>query len=73
MDWISLGIQGGGVGLCGLALWLLRRKDEMIEKLVTNHDAHLLEALNRSSDANIKLTEALTELRDSVRGCPKRL
>ena len=52
-------VQGGAVGISILLIWV-------VYKLVTNHDAHLLDALNRNTDAWIKNTAALTTLSDKI-------
>jgi hypothetical protein len=52
-------VQGGSVSVALACLYI-------VYKLVSNHDAHLLEALNRNTDAWIKNTEALTRLTGEI-------
>ena len=50
-------IQGGAVGISILLIWV-------VYKLVNNHDAHMMDALNRNTDAwveNAKAMAALTQ------------
>ena len=56
---IQLIIQGGAVGIALALVWV-------IFKLVTNHDKHFLEALNRNTDAWNKNEIALTKLIDVI-------
>lgn len=56
---IQVIVQGGSVGLCILLIWV-------VYKLVSNHDVHLLEALNRNTDAWSKNEIALTRLIDRL-------
>lgn len=56
---VQLLIQGGAVGISLLLIWV-------VYKLVTNHDAHLLNALERNTDSWNKNTEALTRLSDKL-------
>lgn len=53
-------IQGGAVGLAAMLIWV-------IQKLVTNHDKHLLDALNRNTDAWLENSKALTKLSDKIK------
>lgn len=52
-------IQGGAVGLALALSWI-------VYKLLTNHDNHLLDALNRNTDAWVRNAEALTRLTDHL-------
>lgn len=52
-------IEGGGVLVALTALWIIRT-------LVTNHDAHLLKALDKNTDAWIQNAKALTKLTDKL-------
>lgn len=53
-------IQGGAIGISLLLIWV-------VYKLVTNHDNHLLDALNRNTEAWNKNTEALTKLGERIK------
>ena len=59
MDTIQYIIQGGAVGLTLVALWI-------IYKLATNHDAHMLDALDRNTNAWSENTKALQKLVDVI-------
>ena len=52
-------IQGGAVGIVLVCLWITY-------KLVSNHDNHLLDALNKNTEAWVKNAEALTRLTDKL-------
>ena len=61
---ISVIVQGGGIGLSAMLIWVVWR-------LVSNHDAHLLDALNRNSEAWVKNMEALTRLTEKLENLAK--
>lgn len=56
---IQIIIQAGAVGISLVLIWV-------IYKLVSNHDTHLLDALNRNTEAWVKNSEALTRLADKL-------
>lgn len=56
---IQMIVQGGGIGLCVLLIWV-------IYKLVTNHDSHLLDALDRNTKAWSNNEIAITKLVDKL-------
>ena len=59
MEWIQAIIQGGAVGLSVLLIWV-------VYKLATNHDAHMLDALDRNTSAWSENTKALQKLVDVI-------
>ena len=59
MDTVQTITQAGAVGISIALIWL-------IYKLITNHDSHLLDSLNRNTDAFVKNAEALTKLSDKI-------
>ena len=56
---ISVIVQGGGIGLSAFLIWVIWR-------LVSNHDSHMLDALNRNSDAWIKNAEMMSKLSEKL-------
>lgn len=52
-------VEGGAVGIAVLLIWV-------VYKLVTNHDSHMLDALNRNTDAWLKNAEALGRLSEKL-------
>lgn len=53
-------VQGGFAGTTILLIWV-------VWKLVTNHDSHLLDALDRNTQAWLENAKALQQLVDSLR------
>lgn len=53
-------VQAGAIGLALALIWV-------VYKLVTNHDAHLLDALERNTDAWVKNAEAITKLNEKLK------
>lgn len=57
---LNLLIQGGAVGISILLIFV-------VYKLVSNHDKHLLDALERNTAAWNKNAEALTALSERIK------
>lgn len=69
-DTVQTIIQGGAVGLAlvviGGAYFTIRRSMELVNSFVTNHMAHLTDALNKN-------TEVLEHLDETVQALNRRL
>ena len=57
---IQILIQGGAVGISLLLIWV-------VYKLVSNHDQHMLESLDRNTLAWIENAKALQQLADKLK------
>lgn len=56
---LAILVQAGFAGTTILLIWV-------VWKLVTNHDNHMLDSLNRNTDAWGKNTEALSRLCEKI-------
>jgi uncharacterized phage-like protein YoqJ len=56
---IELLVQAGAVGIALALIWV-------VYKLVTNHDNHLLDALERNTDAWVKNSAAISKLTEKI-------
>jgi len=59
MEYIQYLIQGGAVGISFILIWV-------VYKLATNHDKHMLDALDRNTSAWNENTKALQKLADVI-------
>jgi hypothetical protein len=69
VDWISIIVQSGAVGIAVMLILSRYKADKMYNRTMNNHLEHYTEAQKEETNAKIKLAEALTGLIDTIKGC----
>ena len=67
---VAIIVQSGSLGICILLLMFGWRITKLFNKTLNNHLEHTYEATKERIETEKKLTKAITQLSESVRGCP---